>query len=173
MSKVQEYPLLEPLSHIVRHDQLPPGSLELGRCLDNRPGERERLYLLVKHENHLSVLVSYHCGPHNQYCCDQYDFPLKALSWFPWALEEFRKPPAEGGLHAGAMISKDMDVDGEMLAVGSTTDGYAITNWSRNQQDTGSSYDPVDISLSWEFLYELGFLDLWKSIGEKYERGEL
>lgn len=173
MSKVQEYPLEKPLSHIRRHDQLPSGTVELGRCLDNRPEDRERLYVLVKHEGHLSVLMSYHSGPNDQYYCKQFDFPLKALNWFPWALEKFRKSPAEGGQHAGAMISGDMNVDGEMLAVGSTTDGYAITNWSRNQQDPVSDYDPVDISLNWNFLYKLGFLDLWKSLGEKYERGEI
>ena len=172
MSRVQKYPLLQPLSRINQHDQLPSSSVELGRCLDTSNGNEE-LYTIIKNENHLSVLISYHCGPNDQYYCDQFDFPLKALSWFPWALEEFRKPPAEGGLHAGAMTSKDMDVDGEMLCVQSTTDGYALVNRSRNQQDTGSNYDPVDISLSWEFLYELGFLDLWKSLGEKYERGEL
>jgi len=171
-STIQEYPLETPLSRIQRHDQLPIGTIELGHFVDSTHG-KDQLYTLTKHENHLSVLISYHTGPHDQYYCDQLDFPLKTLSWFPWALEEFRKPPAEGGLHAGAMISKDMDVDGEMLAVGSTTDGYFLINWSRNQQDPVSDYDPAEISLSWDFLYTLGFLDLWKSLGEKYERGEI
>ena len=128
---------------------------------------------MVKQEKYLSLLTSYHSGPNQQYYCKQYDFPLKALSWFPWALEEFRKPPAEGGLHAGAMISKDMDVDGEMLAVGSSTDGYYIINRSRNQQDPISKYDPVDVSLHWDFLYTLGFLDLWKKLGDQYELGHI
>lgn len=170
---VQEYPILQPLSRIDRHDQLPAGTTELGSFLDNRPDSRERWYVLAKHEGHLSVLISYHSGPHDQYYCKQYDFPLKALSWFPRALEEFRKPPVEGGLHAGAMISKDIDVDGEVLAVGSTTDGYFLINWSRNQQDPVSDYDPARISLHWDFLYKLGFLDLWKKLGEKYGRGEI
>lgn len=174
MSYIQEYPILTPLSVIQRHDQLPVGTAELGRRLDNS-GARNRLYTLVKHEDHLSILISYHAGPDDQYYCDQFDFPLKALSWFPWALEEFRKPPAEGGLHAGAMISKDMDVDGEMLAVGSTSDGYCLTNWSRNdhEYDFDDDYKPMDISLSYDFLYRLGFLDLWKKLGAKYELGEL
>jgi len=60
-----------------------------------------------------------------------------------------------------------------MLAVGSTTDGYFLLNWSRNQQDPVSDYDPAEISLHWDFLYKLGFLDLWKELGEKYERGEI
>lgn len=173
MSKIQEYPLSAPLSHILRHDQLPTGTVELGRSLDNRPKEREKLYVLVKHEGHLTLLVTYRSGPNKQYYCKQYDFPLKALSWFPWALEEFRKPPVAGGLHAGAMISKDMNVDGEMLAVGNTTDGYFVTNWSRNQQGPVSAYDPVDVHLSWKLLYKFGFLDLWKFLGEKFERGEI
>lgn len=168
---IQKYPVLDPLPVIQRHDQLPPGTMELGRCMDTSVND---LYLLAKHQGHLSILVSYHAGPDDQYYCDQCDFPLKALSWFPWALEEFRKPPAEGGLHAGAMISKDMDVDGEMLAVGSTTDGYYLTNWSRNHHyRAGDYYEPIKISLSYEFLYHLGFLNLWKSLGDKYERGEL
>lgn len=174
MSYIQEYPILAPLPVIQRHDQLPHGTLELGRCMNTSTG-REKLHVLVKHQGHLSILVSYRAGPNDQYYCDQFDFPLKALSWFPKALEEFRKPPAEGGLHAGAMISKDMDVDGEMLAVGSTSDGYCLTNWSRNdhEYDFDDDYKPTDISFTYDFLYHLGFLSLWKALGEKYERGEI
>lgn len=174
MTYVQEYPVLTPLPTIKQHDKLPPSSVELGRCLDTT--EAEDLYVLVKNADHLSVLISYttkrKTGSH--YYCKQFDYPLKALSWFPKALEEFRKPPADGGLHAGAMISKDVDVDGEMLAVGSTSDGYCFTNWSR-QSPIGSPdfYKPTEISLSYHFLYDLGFLDLWKSLGDKYERGEI
>jgi hypothetical protein len=174
MSYIQNYPLLKPLDPIARHDQLPPGTIELGQCLDTT--EREKLHTLVKHQNHLSVLVSYIIpwDTGDEYYCDQYDYPLRTLSWFPWALEEFQKPPIEGGLHAGAMVSKDMDVDGEMLAVGRTTDGYCLTNWSRNyHKKEGSIFRPTEISLSSHFLYNLGFLDLWKSLGEKYERGEI
>lgn len=172
MINIQKYPLQPPLSRIRQHDKLPSGTVELGHCLDSTY-DNEDLYTLAKHENHLSVLISYHSGPHDQYYCKQYDFPLKALSWFPWALEEFRKPPSEGGLHAGAMTSKDMDVDGEMLCVQNATDGYYIMNRSRNSHDRESGYYPMQISLNWEFLYKLGFLDLWKKLGDKYERGEL
>lgn len=172
MSRVQLYPLKAPINHIYRHDQIPQDAAELGRCVDKSTG-REKLHVLVRQNGFLSVLISYSAGPHDQYYCKQYDFPLRVLSWFPWALEEFRKSPSEGGLHAGAMTTKDMDVDGEMLCVQSTTDGYALVNRSRNKQDPISDYDPVDISLSWKFLYEDGFLDLWKSLGEKYERGEI
>jgi len=176
MSYVQEYPLKDPLPKIQRHDQLPSDAAELGRCLDNENVGFEDLYVLVRRGHKLSILVAYtrRLKAGDAYFCKQFDFPLKTLSWFPKALEEFRKPPAEGGLHAGGMISQDCEVDGEMLAVGSTTDGYAITNWSR-QSPLGfdESYKPTDLSLSWNFLYKLGFLDLWKSLGEKYEKGTL
>lgn len=85
------------------------------------------------------------------------DFPLRVLVWFPWTLEEFRNPPSEGGLHAGAMTTKDMDVGGEMLCVQSTSDGYALVNRSRNKQDPISDYDPVDTSLSWQFCTKTDF----------------
>ena len=171
------YPVLKPLSVIKRHDQLPAGTHKLGECLDNTSG-RDKLFTLVNHEGHLAILTSYNAGPHDQYFCKQYDYPLRALSWFPKALDEFRKPPADGGLHAGAMVSRDVDVDGEMLAVGSTTDGYCFINRSRNDHsnDTYSPeehYGPIEISLSYDFLFRLGFLDLWISLGEKYERGEI
>jgi hypothetical protein len=171
-NRTPKYPLLKPLPRIDRHDKLPTGSIKLLECSDDSTG-RDKLHTLVKHQGHLSILVSYHAGPHDQYFCKQRDFPLKTLSWFPQALEEFRKPPAEGGLHAGAMISKDVDVDGEMLAVGSTTKGYALTNWSRNQQDPVTDYDPAEISLSWHFLYELGLLYHWKILGSQYDRAEI
>ena len=172
MSRLQLYPLKTPLVHIHRHDQIPSFAKELGRRPDRSTG-REKLYVLVQQHQYLTALVAYRAGPQDQYYCDQYDFPLRVLVWFPWALEEFRKSPSEGGLHAGAMTSADMDVDGEMLCVQNTSDGYALVNRSRNKQDPISDYDPVDISLSWDFLYKDGFLDLWKSLGEKYERGQL
>jgi hypothetical protein len=170
--RIPQYPLKNPLTRIDRHDQLPAGSIKLLELKDDSDG-RDKLHTLVKNQGHLSILISYHGGPVDQYYCKQYDFPLKTLSWFPRALEEFRKPPAEGGLHAGAMISKDVDVDGEMLAVGSSTDGYYIINRSRNQQDPVTDYDPAEVSLSWHFLYELGLLYHWKILGSQYDRAEI
>ena len=171
------YSILRSLPVIKQHDQLPAGTVKIGECLDNTSG-RDKLFTLTNHNGYLSILSSYHAGPKDQYFCKQYDYPLRALSWFPKALEEFRKPPSEGGLHAGAMVSKDVDVDGEMLAVGSTTDGYCFINRSRNDHSNdGYSaeeyYGPIEISLSYDFLYRLGFLDLWRSLGEKYEHGEI
>ena len=113
-------------------------------------------------------------GP--KYSCHQYDFPLKVLSWFPSALAEFQRPPADGGLHAGAMISKDQNVDGEMLAVGSTTQGYDITNWSRDARGINAHpdfYRPVTLEMSYEMLNDRGLLRLWKELGDKYDMGQL
>ncbi|MBU1170142.1 MAG: hypothetical protein KKD44_11310 [Proteobacteria bacterium] len=174
MTYIQLYPVQDALPLIINHEQLPPDAQELGRCLDTT--EAEELYVLVKRDDHLSVLATYmrHRKADVKYSCYQFDFPLKALSWFPKALEDFRRPPAEGGLHAGAMTSADDDVDGEMLCVQSTTDGYCIVNRSRQSPLAfDMSYMPTRLSLSYHFLYRLGFLDLWNSLGEKYERGEL
>ncbi len=171
-STIQLYPLLKPLAQIKRHDQLPKTATLLAELNDPGTG-RDKFHTLVKNEDNLSVLRSYHAGPKDQYYCDQYDFPLKVLSWFPWALEEFQKPPAEGGLHAGAMTTKDMDVDGEMLCIQSATQGYYLMNRSRNEHDRESGYSPMEFSMSYDFLYQLGFLDLWKTLGEKYEQGKI
>ncbi|MCG8312828.1 MAG: hypothetical protein MI976_06380 [Pseudomonadales bacterium] len=176
MSYIQEYPLHPPLEKITRHDQLPEGATLLGQ-LNKGPTEYDPSYLFVKRKNKLSILVAHimDLTTGDRYVCHQYDFPLKVLSWFPKALDEFRKPPAEGGLHAGAMISKDQAVGGEMLAVGSTTRGYEITNWSRDADGVDADpdyYEPTTFSLDYELLYDLGLLNLWKSLGEKYERGE-
>ncbi len=113
-------------------------------------------------------------GP--KYSCHQYDFPLKVLSWFPSALAEFQRPPANGGLHAGAMISMDQNVDGEMLAVESTTQGYNITNWSRDADGADADpdyYEPTSFSMTYEMLNDRGLLRLWKELGDKYDMGQL
>lgn len=174
---IQQYPIEESLPKIQRHDQLPASAKELGRKLDTAttPGY-ENLYVFVKNSDHLSLLMARtrnvkHVGP--QYYCDQFDFPLKVLSWFPDVLGEFRKPATQSRFPAGTLISPDENVDGEMLAVGSTTDGYDITNWSRQDPTYTTTYSPVRLSLKSEFLFELGFLDLWKRLGEQYEKGLL
>ncbi len=168
-NSVQLYPLEQPLTLINRHDKLPTSATLLAEITDTSEG-RNHFYSLVEHENHLSILISFRAGPVNQYYCDQYDYPLKVLSWFPTALEEFRKPPVEGGLHAGAMTTKDIDVDGEMLCIQSATSGYYLMNRSRTEHDSGGIYRPMEISLSYDFLYKLGFLDLWKKLGQQYEK---
>lgn len=168
-----KYSLETPLTRIHGPDQLPAGSVELGQ-VKTSPLPGKPVYRLIKHEDHLTIHHYYYFRPVNKYVSDQYDFPLEALSWFPWALEEFRKPPAESGLHAGAMTTKDMDVGGEMLCVQSEIDGYALLNRSRNEQDGSLEYfDTMEISLSYDLLYDHGLLALWKSLGKKFDRGEI
>lgn len=106
------YPVKPDLPLITRHNQLPNGCSLLAHIPDNTTDRR--LYF-VNNNGHLSVLdmVDRHFddGDH-YYRCAQDDFPLELLIWFPIALEEFQKPPAEGGLHAGGMTTPDMDVGG-------------------------------------------------------------
>ena len=74
------------------------------------------------------------------------------------------------------MISKDQDVDGEMLAVGSTTQGYNITNWSRDADGVDADpdyYEPTSFSMTYEMLNDCGLLKLWKELGDKYDMGQL
>ena len=177
MSYVQNYPLLPPLSKIEHHDSLPVGSVRIGGlAMGNNPEDLK--IELVRRESFLSILtwsfLKLKTGP--LYSCNQYDFPLKVLSWFPKALADFQRPPAAGGLHAGAMISKDEDVDGEMLAVGSTTRGYALKNRSRDSKGVDADpyyYVPTSLSLSYELLNDCGLLRIWKDLGDKYEKGVL
>ncbi|GAA6144869.1 hypothetical protein [Thalassolituus maritimus] len=177
MSYVKKYPLLSPLETIERHDVLPSGSVHLGGLAMGKNPEDAKIEF-IKRDAFLSLLrwsvLKLKTGP--KYSCHQYDFPLKVLSWFPKALAEFQRPPSDGGLHAGAMISKDQSVDGEMLAVGSTTRGYNITNWSRDADGVNADpdyYEPTSFSMSYEMLNDSGLLRLWKELGEKYDAGEL
>ncbi|HAS6175133.1 TPA: hypothetical protein I7148_00235 [Vibrio vulnificus] len=165
---IQKYPVQPALPTITQHEQLPTGAIEIGRLLDTT--EVEDLYVLVKRNNYLSILTAYKNLKTHQYYCDQFDFPLRVLSLFPKALEEFRKPPAGGGLHAGTMTSADENVDGEMLCVQLAKQGYHLVNLSR-QSPLGDvdSYMPTRISFSYHFLYDLGFLDLLKKLGEQYK----
>lgn len=171
MAYIQKFPSLTPLPVITDHRKIPPDS-DLLDSMDYNG----KLYSLVRRGNaHLSVLKSETYTINNgssHYYCSQHDFPIQVLTWFPAALEEFRKPPVQGGLHAGAMITDYIDVDGEMLTVGRTTEGYALTNWSRCKHGN-KTFAPIDLTLESHFLYEQGFLKLWQSLGERYEQGTL
>ena len=177
MSYVKKYPLLSPLETIERHDVLPSSSVPLGG-LALGPNPEDAKIEFIQRGAFLSILrwsvLKLKTGP--KYSCHQYDFPLKVLSWFPRALAEFQRPPADGGLHAGAMISKDQDVDGEMLAVGSTTQGYVLKNRSRDADGVDAApdyYEPTSFSMSYEMLNDRGLLRLWKELSDKYDAGEL
>ena len=177
MSYIQEYPLLPALEAIERHDALPSNSVHLGGLAMGENPEDAKIEF-IQRGAFLSIIrwsiLKLKTGP--RYSCHQYDFPLKALSWFPEALTEFQRPPADGGLHAGAMISKDQDVDGEMLAVGSTTQGYVLKNRSRDADGVDADpdyYEPTSFSMTYEMLNDRGLLKLWKELGDKYDMGQL
>ena len=177
MTYIKKYPLKIPLLNIKNHKVLPEDCEIVGQ---RRKGtsENDPNYIFVVRKPFLSILISYISTFDDQkkYVCRQKDFPVEALSWFPNAIEDFRKPPAECGLPAGAMISRDQNVGGEMLAVGSTTRGYNITNWSRDANGVDADpdyYEPTTLNLDHELLYDFGLLALWKELGEKYESGLL
>jgi len=64
----------------------------------------------------------------------------------------------------------------EMLAVGSTTRGYALKNRSRDSKGVDADpdyYEPTSLSLDYELLNDFGLLRFWKDLGDKYEKGLL
>jgi hypothetical protein len=171
MAYIQKFPSLTPLQVIADHRQIPVGS----SLLDSMPYKGKLFSLVRRGDSHLSILTSETYtikDGSSHYYCNQHDYPLKVLVWFPKALEEFRKPPAQGGLHAGAMITDYIDVDGEMLTLGRTTEGYALTNWSRCKHGN-KTFAPIDLALDSEFLYQQGFLQLWQSLSDRYKQGSL
>jgi hypothetical protein len=84
---VQKYPLFDSLPKITHHENLHPDAQELGRCKDTT--ESEKIFVLIKRGVYLSILKTFtlHRKTGDHYVCNSYDFPLKALSWFPKALE--------------------------------------------------------------------------------------
>ncbi|HEY8567935.1 hypothetical protein [Microbulbifer sp.] len=176
-----KYPIKEQLPRIEHHERLPDGAVELARTTDPNEGNT---VLFVRQGDHLSLLRAVsrlRMGTIPYYRCSQADFPLGVLPWFADTLTEFRKPPAQGGLHAGAMTSTDADVEGEMLCIqramnaGPGVGGYAIVNRSRKDRSVHleEHFSPHRITFADNFLYEAGLLDLIKDLGEKYRRGEL
>ncbi|TLM76386.1 hypothetical protein ACONUD_05355 [Microbulbifer harenosus] len=177
-----KYPVKEQLPKIAHHEQLPEGAVELARIAD--PNSERYTIFFVRQGKFLSVLEAGSWllkdgTPH--YRCSQVDFPLGVLPWFADTLTEFRKPPAQGGLHAGAMTSADEDVEGEMLCIqramsaGRGVGGYSIVNRSRKDHSARleEHFSPHRITFADNFLYDAGLLDLIKDLGEKYRRGEL
>ena len=171
---VPKYSVLPSLEKIDHHDQLPSMAVELGRI--RNVSRANGLYIFVKRSNWLSILrvSERQLKTGYKYSCFQKDFPLAFLAWFPKALEDFCKPPAEGGLHAGAMSSIDYNVQGEMLCIQRSVEGYVAMNRSRNGRiNQHASYMPTEIEFTETFLYDEGLLDLIKQLGEKYQKGLL
>lgn len=175
MAYVQRFPSKTPLAVISDHSKLPQNAKLIDSQVLHEPLRDKLLSFVARGNTHLSILISttYKLPDgSSKYSCLQHDFPLEVLVWFPKALEEFRKPPAQGGLHAGAMISDYADVGGEMLTVGRTTEGYALTNWSRCKHGN-KTFAPVELALDSSFLFEQGFLQLWQRLGERLAQGDL
>ena len=171
-SYIQKYPLLDPAKSIGDLKSLPLDAKIIAHIVDST--ERIKNYYFIKQDNTLSICTEYKNTKTNAVRSNQFDYPLRVLSWFPRALSEFQKPPAKGGLHAGAMTSQDEEVDGEYLCVQAASQGYVLVNRSRQSPlGIGSSYMPTSLSLSHNFLFNLGLMDLWVSLGEQYEKGLL
>ena len=177
------YTLKPALPAITRHDQLPCGAIEIAKITEYTEGG---LFYFINNNGFLSILDVTELGRtlangQPYYHCSQNDFPLAFLSWFPSALADFQKPPAEGGLHAGGMTTPDMDVNGEMLCVqramgvDRNQGGYIVRNRSRckKDHDPETEFEPHDVCWASRFLYEGGLLDLIKKLGDKYEQGSL
>ncbi len=175
------YPVEIDLPLIEKHDQLAAGCTHLTNIRDNTA---DRHLYFVRNNGHLSILdvVDRPLPDGGRYQrCAQDDFPLEFLIWFPIALEEFIKPPAEGGLHAGGMSTPDMEVGGEMLslirALGSDQGrgGYGVDNYSRCKRgyDPETEFEPHSVSWASRLLYDGGLLDLIKDLGKRYQAGRL
>jgi hypothetical protein len=175
------YAVKPDLPEITRHDQLPPGCEHLAYLKDNTCSTH---WYFVKNNGFLSILNvadrQLNDGSH-YYRCNHDDFPLEMLNWFPDALVEFQKPPAESGLRAGAMTTPDLEVGSEMLcvqrALGVDQDrgGYALMNRSRCEKDYDpeTEFEPHEVIWASRFLYEGGLLALIVELGEKLKNGQL
>lgn len=138
------------------------------------------LLMLVKIETTL-VLLSISVPGFTRaraYAIDQLEVPMGFLPWFADALNGFRKPPAEGGLHAGAMTTADEDVESEMLCIqrsmhaGDGGGGYVVVNRSRPSR-LYKGYGSSETTFADNFLFEGGLLNLITELGEKYRKSLL
>ena len=175
-----EYPQKPLLPKITDHESLPAGATELARIFDRL--NSKDLFLFLKWEDTLVIVTV--AGPkvngHPRYLISQFEVSLGVLPWFAAALTDFQKPPAEGGLHAGAMSSADQEVDGDMLCIqramcaGENQSGYIIVNRSRPMRTKWEdSYHASSLGFADNFLYEGGLLQLFTELGEKYKKGLL
>ena len=173
-----KYPQKEPLPKIENDLIYPDGAVELAKIVDTLNfGNtifflKYRKYLIIARARK-EILTG-----DKRFSVGQFDAPLEVLHWFSEALGEFIKPSSQGGPHPGAMTSKDEDVGGEMLCLqramdaGNNQGGYVIVNRSRPSR-LFDGYSPSEITFPENLLYQGGLLNLIKTLGEKYQRGEL
>ena len=176
-----KYPQQALLPKITDHTSLPAHAVELARISDRL--NYRGLYIFLKIDRLLVIVKVY--GPEisgsKHYIIDQFEAPLGVLPWFADALNEFIKPPVQGGLHAGAMTSADQNVEGDMLCIqramdaGNGQSGYVIVNRSRPNWQTlqWHGYRASEITFADNFLYDGGLLPLFTELGEKYKKGVL
>jgi len=169
------------LPEITRHDLLPSGCYEIAYLKDNTCSTH---WYFINNNGFLSILNvasrTLNDGSHF-YRCSNDDFPLEFLTWFPEVLTEFQKSPAEGGLHAGAMTTPDINVGGEMLclqrAMGVDQDrgGYIVRNRCRCKKgyDPEVDFEPHDVCWASRFLYDGGLLNMIKDLGQKLVEGKI
>ena len=171
MPYIQRHPILEPLVKIKHHQHLNKHQIKL---LELEYPLEKTTYSLIKNGIHLSVLASYYCGKPAEYYCDQFDYPLRALNWFPKTLQGFINGEIYKGEGGGAMTTPHLEVDGEFLAVDRGSQGYGINNWSRSSHSQfGKGFEPTMLSLDNKLLYDCGLLKEWTILGEKYKQGQI
>ncbi|KAF0803498.1 hypothetical protein ACRYJU_04520 [Alloalcanivorax xenomutans] len=177
---------LQPLPEITHHEKLPPGAKEIARIQMRHP---KKLYTFIQYDNRLIIHTSRDAVIDGKpdYICGQIDLPIGFLHWFPNALENFRKPPSEGGLQAGKLVSPTQIVEGEELSISRAMGdrawpekgpppGYYIENRSRLQHDFDDEpelKDPQEMKFPESYLYNEGLLDFIKRLGDQYKAGLL
>ena len=175
-----KYPQEALMPEFVDHLTIPAGYVELARIVDDLNYKRT-LYFFRYERKYLAIVSARTTVPieDHRYTIGQFEAPLEMLVWFSKTLGEFIKPSSQGGLHPGAMTSGDEDVGGEMLCIqramdaGNNQSGYTIVNRSRPNRLYRTAYRPSRITFPENFLYQGGLLNLIKTLGEKYQRGEL
>ncbi|ABD83029.1 conserved hypothetical protein [Saccharophagus degradans 2-40] len=162
------YELNDPVTKISDHRNLPIGC----EVLASFKRSESSCIIFTKNNGFLSILdmtdrIKKDGTP--VYICAQTDVTFKFLDWFPRALNDFVRPPAEGGLHAGAMITQDEDVEGEMLCIVriSIPSGYEVMNRSRCNWGFLESNTFMEQSVEFEddVLFDGGMLK-WMESGE-------
>lgn len=163
------YDLNTPPSRIVSYTDLPPGCRVLKVFNLSEDTDEDRI-IFIGNNGLLSILyVSESILASGQPLSVnvQTDVTFQFLSWFPEALVEFMKPPADGGLHAGAMITADENVDGEMLSIYriQSPSGYGVINRSRChwRYNPETTFEDQRVRFTDYVLFNAGMLDWMKA----------
>lgn len=163
------YNLNSPVTRVVSYTNLPPGCRALKAFNLSEDTDEDRI-IFIDNNGLLSILyVSESILASGQALSVnvQTDVTFQFLDWFPKNLVEFMKPPAEGGLHAGAMITADEDVDGEMLSIYriQSPSGYGVINRSRChwRYNPEKAFEDQRVRFTDYVLFDGGMLDWMRS----------